>query len=180
MGAHLSLAALNGAGGLVQAAGQAVVGQSLLHHHLRAATWNDRWSLDLLALPRALHGPHALLSAAPNAARACCPLLHSAPPPHLDGGVEVHGLAGGGGRRGLLHRLRALPSAAGSGGGSKRQSEEPASGGSGRAAAAQVLPAHFCRVQSDAACVLLLARGLGAARSCGRARTRQTLLVLDR
>lgn len=34
-------------------------------------------------------------------------------PPHLDGGVEVHGLAGGGGRRGLLHRLRALPSAAG-------------------------------------------------------------------
>ena len=35
--------------------------------------------------------------------------------PHLDGGVEVHGLAGGGGRRGLLHRLRALPSAAGMG-----------------------------------------------------------------
>lgn len=32
---------------------------------------------------------------------------------HLDGGVEVHGLAGGGGRRGLLHGTRALPSAAG-------------------------------------------------------------------
>lgn len=32
--AHLGLAALNGAGRLVQAAGQAVVGQRLLHHHL--------------------------------------------------------------------------------------------------------------------------------------------------
>lgn len=32
--AHLGLAALNGAGRLVQAAGQAVMGQRLLHHHL--------------------------------------------------------------------------------------------------------------------------------------------------